>query len=106
MATNSQPIQSTPAVNQDEKLGFREKLGYGLTVFANNPIQALLGSFLLIFYTDVVGLNPAAVATLFLVSRIIDGINDPITGYLLDHFPRVKMGKFRFLLIVGIIILA
>jgi GPH family glycoside/pentoside/hexuronide:cation symporter/glucuronide carrier protein len=106
MATNVQSIQSARTQDHEEKIGFREKLGYGLTVFANNPIQALMGSFLLIFYTDVVGLDPAAVATLFLISRIMDGINDPITGYLLDHFPRVKMGKFRLLLIVGIVIVA
>lgn len=106
MAKNVQSIQSAPAQDHNEKLGFLEKLGYGLTVFANNPIQALLGSFLLIFYTDVVGLNPAVVATLFLIARITDGLSDPIMGYLLDHFPRVKMGKFRFLLIIGIIIVA
>jgi len=66
--------------------------------------MTLLGSFLLIFYTDVVGLDPAVIGTLFLVSRIFDGINDPISGYLIDHLPRTKMGRFRSYLIIGTVV--
>lgn len=84
-----------------EKVKFKEKLGLSLAVIGNIPVMSLIGGFLLIFYTDVVGLNPAACATLFLVARIMDGISDPIMGFLLDRMPRTKMGKFRYLLIIG-----
>jgi GPH family glycoside/pentoside/hexuronide:cation symporter/glucuronide carrier protein len=48
-----------------------------------------------------VGLNPAAIATLFLVARVIDGVNDPIMGFVIDHLPRTKMGRFRSYLLFG-----
>lgn len=105
LTTEVQAMPSGAAhdVAQD-KLKLREKLAYGLTVLANNPIQGLLTGYLLIFYTDVIRLNPAAVATLLLLARVMDGISDPIMGYLLDHTPRTRMGKFRPLLIVGAIL--
>jgi len=64
----------------------------------------LASTFLLIFYTDVVHLDPAAVATLFLISRIVDACYDPVMGYILDHMPRTKMGKFRPLLLIGVVL--
>ncbi len=84
-----------------EKLTVREKVSFSLINIGNIPVMTLIGSFLLIFYTDVVGLNPAAVATLFLITRIFDGINDPIMGYLIDHLPQTRMGRFRPYLMIG-----
>ena len=81
-----------------------EKLSYFLANVGNIPLMTLTSSYLLIFYTNVVGLDPAAVATLFLVSRILDGINDPIIGFLMDRMPRTRMGKFRPMLIIGSLI--
>ena len=87
-----------------QKIGVREKLSYGLLTLGNIPIMVLINSFLLIFYTDVAGLNPAAVATLFLVSRLFDAINDPIVGYIMDHRKSTKGGRFRpALFLFGII---
>lgn len=82
----------------------REKTAFTLANFGNIPIMTLIGAYLLIFYTDVVGLDPAAVATLFLITRIFDGLNDPIMGYVVDHLPRTKMGRFRSYLIIGAIV--
>ena len=55
----------------------------------------------MIFYTDVIGLNPIAIGTLFLISRLVDAVNDPLTGYFIDRMPRTKFGKFRSLLMIG-----
>ena len=82
-------------------IGAMEKLSYLLANIGNIPLMTLTGSFLLIFYTNVVGLNPAAVATLFLISRVLDGINDPVMGFLIDRMPRGRYGRFRPLLILG-----
>ncbi len=89
---------------EESLLTWKEKFAFFLVNMGNIPLMTLLGSFLLIFYTDVVGLNPTVVGTLFLVSRIFDGVNDPIMGYVIDHLPRTKMGKFRSYLILGTII--
>lgn len=93
---------ATPNLN--EKIKIREKIAYTMITMGPAPLLAVLTGFLMIFYTNVVGLNPAAVATLFLISRVMDAVNDPVVGYILDHLPRSKMGKFRHLLIIGSII--
>jgi GPH family glycoside/pentoside/hexuronide:cation symporter/glucuronide carrier protein len=94
-----------PAVSQgSDRISLREKISFGVVNVGNIPIQALLNGFLMIFYTDVAGLNPAAIATMFLVMRVFDGINDPIMGFVIDHLPRTKMGRFRSYLLFGTII--
>lgn len=87
-----------------EKVKVSEKISYAIANFGNIPIQVLIGSYLLIFYTNVVGLNPAACATLFLIARILDGLNDPFVGFILDHMPVTRFGHFRVTLGVGAIL--
>ena len=53
------------------------------------------------FYTTIVGLDPIAVGTLFLVARFVDGISDPIMGFFIDHMKNSKFGKYRFLMMIG-----
>jgi sugar (glycoside-pentoside-hexuronide) transporter len=99
MITSAVPVDIA-----QEKIKGREKFAFTLMYMGNTPILGLMGSFLMIFYTDVVGLNAAAVATLFLISRIVDAFNDPLTGYVLDHMPRTRMGKFRYLMLIGTVL--
>lgn len=87
-----------------DQVTLREQIGFGLVNIGNIPITALVSSFLLIFYTNVVGLSPASCATLFLIARIFDGLNDPIIGYVIDHLPNTKYGHFRPPLVVGTIL--
>ena len=88
----------------NQKIGIGEKICYFMANIGNIPLMTLLSTFFLIFYTDVVGLDPAALATLFLISKVVDGISDPIMGFVLDKFPVGKMGKFRPMLIMGTIV--
>ena len=69
-------------MSSNEKIGLKEKISFAFANMGNIPVTALVNSFLLIFYTNVVGLDPAACATLFLIARILDGVNDPIVGSL------------------------
>lgn len=87
-----------------KKIGGIEKIGFALTNLGNIPIMTLLNTYLLIFYTDVVEINPAVVGTLFLISRLLDGISDPLLGFLIDRFPNTKFGKYKPILILGSII--
>lgn len=75
---------------QVTKIGIIEKIGFALTNLGNIPIMTLLNTYLLIFYTDVVGIDPAIVGTLFLISRLLDGVSDPLLGFLIDRFPGRK----------------
>jgi GPH family glycoside/pentoside/hexuronide:cation symporter len=50
--------------------------------------------FLPIFYTDVFGITAAAVGTLLLVVRILDGVTDFGMGLIADR-TNTRWGKFR-----------
>lgn len=88
----------------NDKVTLKEKVSYAMVNLGNIPIQTILGSYLLIFYTNVVGLNPASCATLFLIARIMDGLNDPFVGFAIDHMPTTKYGHFRPTLIIGTVL--
>jgi GPH family glycoside/pentoside/hexuronide:cation symporter len=75
-------------------ISVREKIAYGLGDTASNIIFQTVMMFLLLFYTDVVGLSPAVVGTMFLLVRIIDAVTDPIMGNVADK-TRTKWGQFR-----------
>ncbi|MDP7593405.1 MAG: glycoside-pentoside-hexuronide (GPH):cation symporter [Litorilituus sp.] len=75
-------------------LSIREKIAYGLGDTASNIIFQTVMMFLLLFYTDVVGISPAVVGTLFLVVRLFDAITDPLMGALADR-TKTRFGQFR-----------
>ncbi|MBK9508316.1 MAG: MFS transporter [Cytophagaceae bacterium] len=75
-------------------LSFKEKIGYALGDGAANIAWRGVSTFLFIFYTDVFGLNPAAVGLLFLIARFGDGVSDVIMGIICDR-TNTKYGKFR-----------
>jgi GPH family glycoside/pentoside/hexuronide:cation symporter len=75
-------------------LKLSEKLGYALGDGAANIAWRGVSTFLFIFYTDVYGLDPAAVGLLMLVARSGDGISDIFMGILGDR-TKSKHGRFR-----------
>lgn len=77
-----------------EKLALKEKLGYALGDGAANIAWRGVATFLFIFYTDVFGLNPAAVGLLMLIARSGDGLIDILMGIVCDR-TNSKYGKFR-----------
>ncbi len=76
------------------KVSIKEKIGYGLGDAAANIGWRGVGTFLIIFYTDVVGLNPVTVGILLLTARFSDGISDIVMGIIGDR-TNSKYGKFR-----------
>ncbi|MFC0778436.1 MFS transporter [Flavobacterium sp. HJSW_4] len=85
-----------------DKISLKEKIGYGLGDAASSMFWKIFSMYLLFFYTDVFGLAPAVVGTMFLITRIWDSCFDPIVGILADR-TKSKWGKFRpYLLWVAI----
>ena len=82
------------------KVSLISKLAYGMGDVGCNFSWMFVGNFLIIFYTDVFGIGMGAVATLMLVSRFWDAINDPIIGSLTDK-TRTRWGRFRPWLLFG-----
>lgn len=77
-----------------QKLKFTEKVGYALGDGAANIAWRGVSTFLFIFYTDVFGINPAAVGMLLLIARFSDGVSDIAMGIIGDR-TNTKYGKFR-----------
>ena len=88
----------------NETLSFREKAAYLCVNIGNIPIMTLANSLLSFYYTEVLGMDPIAVGTLFLAARVFDGIDDPLTGFLIDRLRDSKFGKFRKVLLVGAVL--
>ncbi|MDX6041647.1 MFS transporter [Scandinavium lactucae] len=77
-----------------EKLSLKEKIGYGMGDAGSCMIWSVLALYLTWFYTDVYGLDPGIVGTLFLVIRVFDAFSDPVMGAICDR-TRTRWGKFR-----------
>jgi GPH family glycoside/pentoside/hexuronide:cation symporter len=77
-----------------EKLSLKEKVGYALGDGAANIAWRGVATFLFVFYTDVFGINPAAVGLLMLIARLSDGIIDIAMGVICDR-TNSKYGRFR-----------
>src|SRR3954471_24542858 len=75
--------------------GIKDKLGYLFGDFGNDFFFILVMSFLMVYYTDVYHLNPAAVGGLFLLARLWDAIADITWGRFIDTRKAGKNGKFR-----------
>ena len=76
------------------KLGFLPVFAYGFGDVGCNFSWMFVGNFLMFFYTDVFGISMAAVATLMLVSRVWDAVNDPVVGLLADR-TNTRWGRYR-----------
>ncbi len=82
------------------KLSWLQRIGFGSGDLAQNLIYQTISMYLLFFYTNVFGLDPAVAAVMFLIVRIVDVIWDPIVGAFVDkHNPR--LGKYRAYLVLG-----
>ncbi|MDD2763261.1 MAG: MFS transporter [Opitutaceae bacterium] len=77
-----------------DRLKLREKLCYGFGDLASVLYWQTFSLYLLYFYTDVFRISAAAAGTMFLISRIWDGVNDPMMGMLADR-TETRWGKFR-----------
>jgi glycoside/pentoside/hexuronide:cation symporter, GPH family len=76
------------------KLSLKEKLSYGFGDLASVLYWQTFMLYFTYFYTDVFLIPAGVAATLFLVSRIWDGFNDPMMGILADR-TRTRWGHFR-----------
>ena len=90
--TNQKPDTGAQSSN---KIGIKEGMGYMLGDAGNLFVLTYVSSFLKVFYTDVLKLAESKVASLFLVTRLWDAINDPLWGLLVAKKKPNKDGKFR-----------
>lgn len=78
----------------------RVKLLYGAGDFGFSLTSTILGAYLAIFLTDVVGVAPGIAAAAIFIGRSSDYLNDPIIGHLTDR-TRSRWGRRRPYLLFG-----
>lgn len=84
-------------------LSFKEKYSFGIGALGKDLCYAIVSSYLMIYFTDSIGLAPAFVGNLFLVARLWDAINDPAMGMIVDN-TKSKWGKFRPWILIGTLV--
>ena len=76
--------------------GVLDQVGYVCGDMAGSFVNLFVDAYFLTFCTYVLGISPAWMATLFLVARLWDAINDPIMGSFPDRWRLGKSGdKFK-----------
>jgi GPH family glycoside/pentoside/hexuronide:cation symporter len=87
---NKTKIQRAP-----KPFGIKDKIGYLLGDFGNDFTFILSSSFLLKFYTDVMGVSAAVVGLIMMLTRFIDGFTDVTMGRICDKSKMTPVGKFK-----------
>lgn len=82
------------------RLTKKELFAYGCGDFASNLCWTFIGTYLSVFYTDVLGLTPAIASAIMLAAKIWDGINDPMFGMIAER-TNTKRGRFRPYILFG-----
>lgn len=78
----------------DGEVTGREMFGHAIAGFGQNLIFGLWSSYMLVFYTDIFGISAGAASIIMLLTRVWDGVNDPMMGTIADH-TRTKWGRYR-----------
>lgn len=99
---NKPALQSR--VRSDEVRASEKWLGYLLGPAGALLLNAVLATYLNVYYTDVLGLTGlwggAFLAVFPIVSKIIDAITNVIMGYIIDH-TKTREGKARPWLLIS-----
>ena len=75
--------------------GIRDKIGYLFGDFGNDFTFVLSSSFLMKFYTDVMGVDGFVVGIVMMVARFVDAFTDVTMGRICDRSKVLAAGKFK-----------
>ncbi len=74
--------------------GWADKIGYAMGDFGNDFTFILSSSFLLKFYTDVMGVSAGLVGVMMMLARFVDAFTDTAMGQIVDRSAATDKGKF------------
>lgn len=75
--------------------GIKDKLGYMFGDFGNDFTFIFASTYVLVFYTKVMGVSAGIVGTMFLLARCVDAFTDIGMGRIVDSAKTAKDGRFR-----------
>lgn len=81
-------------MKEDGKIKWSIRFAYGCGDTACNVVFGTISTLLTLFYTDYVGINPATIGLIMLISRMFDGVSDAIMGLIVER-TKSKWGKSR-----------
>ncbi len=76
----------------DRKIGIMTRLAYGFGSVAYGVKDNGFNYFLLLFYSQVIGIDHHLVGIAVLIALMVDAISDPLVGYWSDNF-RSRWGR-------------
>ncbi len=82
-----------------------KRMYYALGDYGYNLMYYWLSTYLMIYYTDTIGIPAATVSIMLLVVRIFDAVNDPLVGSLADR-TKTRWGRYRPWFLLGSIAMA
>ena len=91
-ATSPHVASPACAAGARPPLTFSVKLAYGVGQFAEGLKNGALGTFLIFYYSQVLGMSPSLAGFAVGTALFIDALTDPLAGSLSDHW-RSKWGR-------------
>lgn len=82
-------------MREERPFGIKDKLGYMFGDFGNDFTFIFASSYLMVFYTKVLGISGAVVGGLFLAARVVDAFTDVTMGRIVDNLEPARDGRFR-----------
>jgi len=86
-------------------MNLKSAAGYAVGDFGINLYFISVMTYLLYFYTDVMGISAVAAGGVFAVARLIDAVTDPLMGAIAER-TRSRWGRMRPYLLFGALPLA
>lgn len=77
------------------RLPLKDKIGYLFGDFGNDFFFVSIGTFLTVFYSDVLGIEGAVIGLIFLLARIWDAFTDVMMGQIVDNVRPAPDGKYK-----------
>ena len=82
-------------LEKDAKIGAAERFAYGFGgAFGAGAVNIFIASFLLIFYTEILHVDPLMASSIIGVSKLLDGLSDLVAGKIIDNTHH-RLGKTR-----------
>jgi melibiose permease/lactose/raffinose/galactose permease len=103
-APGSEPAGTpTPSANTEFK---RNRWTFGIGTIGRDMLYTLISMFLVVYLTNVADIDNRTlgwVTTIIVVLRVLDAVNDPLMGMLVDN-TRTRWGKHKPWILIGAVI--
>lgn len=85
---------------KNQTLSVKIKLGYGICDLGGNLFFTAIGLWLLIYFTDTVGISAGLAGIIVAIGKVWDAVTDPMAGYLSDR-TKSRWGRRRPWILFG-----